>query len=55
MKSSKNLWIWAKKYIPIILFIIILNFILQWLYSYIALFVEYAFVKRGIGLPLPKG
>lgn len=47
MKSSKNLWIWAKKYIPIILFIIILNFILQWLYSYIALFVEYAFVILG--------
>lgn len=47
MKSSINLWRWSKKYIFIILFIIILNFILQWLYSYIALFVEYAFAILG--------
>ena len=47
MKSSINLWRWSKKYIFIIIFIIILNFILQWLYSYIALFVEYAFAILG--------
>lgn len=47
MKKSKNLWQWSKKYLYIVLIIIALNFILQWLYSYIALFVEYAFVVLG--------
>lgn len=47
MKSSINLWRWAKKYIYIILVVIALNFILQWLYSYIALFVKYAFAILG--------
>ncbi len=47
MKKSKNLWQWSKKYLYIVLIIIALNFILQWLYSYIALFVEYAFAVLG--------
>ena len=47
MKKSKSLWQWSKKYLYIVLIIIALNFILQWLYSYIALFVEYAFAVLG--------
>lgn len=47
MQRLGYLWRWSKKYAIIILFIIILNFILQWLYSYISLFVQVAFSVLG--------
>ncbi len=47
MKKSINLWRWSKDIIFILIVILAINFILQWLYSYIALFVQYAFALLG--------
>lgn len=47
MERLGYLWRWSKKYALIIIFIIILNFVLQWLYSYISLFVQVAFDVLG--------
>ena len=47
MNGIKKLWKWSKKYIWLILFIVALSAILQWLYAYLPLFIQYAFDRLG--------
>ncbi len=47
MKGIKKLWQWSKKYTGLILFIVFLSTVLQWLYAYLPLFVQYAFGRLG--------
>lgn len=45
----KNLWKWGKHYLWLIFIIVALSTILQWLYAYLPLFVQYAFERLGYG------
>lgn len=47
MKGIKKIAQWSKKYIWIVLIIVGLCAILQWLYAYLPLFVQYAFGRLG--------
>ena len=47
MKGIKILWQWAKRYIWLIFLIVVLSTVLQWLYAYLPLFVQYAFERLG--------
>ncbi len=47
MKGIKRILIWSKKYIVFIILLLLLNFLLQWLYSYLPVFVQYAFKVLG--------
>lgn len=43
MKGIKRIASWSKKYIFVFIFIILLSALLQWLYSYLPLFISYVF------------
>lgn len=45
MKGIKKLWKWSKKYLWLVLVIVALSTILQWLYAYLPLFIQYAFER----------
>ena len=45
MNGIKKIWKWSKKYIWIVLLIVALSTILQWLYAYLPLFIQYAFER----------
>ncbi|MDE6241128.1 MAG: ABC transporter ATP-binding protein/permease [Anaeroplasmataceae bacterium] len=45
MKGIKKLWKWSKKYLWLVLLIVALSTILQWLYAYLPLFIQYAFER----------
>lgn len=45
MKGIKKLWEWGKKYLWLVLLIVALSTILQWLYAYLPLFIQYAFER----------
>ena len=45
MKGIKKLWKWGSKYLYIIIAVVVMNIILQWLYAYLPLFVQYAFER----------
>lgn len=47
MKGIKKIWQWSKKYAWLIVLIVVLCTILQWLYAYLPLFVQYAFERLG--------
>lgn len=47
MSGIKKIWQWSKKYVFLILLIVVLSTILQWLYAYLPLFVQYAFERLG--------
>lgn len=47
MNGIKKLFMWSRKYIPLVIFVIVLSVILQWLYAYLPLFVQYAFERLG--------
>lgn len=47
MKGIKKIWRWSKKYLFIIIFIVALSTILQWLYAYLPLFIQYALERLG--------
>ena len=47
MKGFKNIWRWAKRYFPLVLFIICTTLLLQLLYSYIPLIIQYAIKLLG--------
>ena len=47
MRGIKNLYKWSKKYIWMVLTLLLLNFILQYLYSFLPLLVQYAFKAIG--------
>lgn len=49
MKGIKQIIIWSKKYLVFIILLLGLNFLLQWLYSYLPIFVQYAFKVLGYG------
>ncbi len=57
MNGIKRIWIWSRKYIFIFLEIIILCAVLQWLYSYLPLFIQYIFKvleNKDTNVALPK-
>lgn len=57
MKGIKRIFIWSKKYIPLFFLILALSILLQWLFSYLPLFVQYSFKVLGYGdseVALPK-
>ncbi|MDE5855688.1 MAG: ABC transporter ATP-binding protein/permease [Anaeroplasmataceae bacterium] len=45
MNGIKKLWKWSKKYLWLVLLIVALSTILQWLYAYLPLFIQYAFER----------
>lgn len=45
MNGIKKLWQWGKRYLWLIILIVILSTVLQWLYAYLPLFVQYAFER----------
>ncbi|MDE6661661.1 MAG: ABC transporter ATP-binding protein/permease [Anaeroplasmataceae bacterium] len=45
MKGIKKLWKWSKKYLWLVILIVALSTILQWLYAYLPLFIQYAFER----------
>lgn len=47
MSGIKKLWKWSRKYLFLIIIIVTLSTILQWLYAYLPLFVQYAFERLG--------
>ena len=47
MNGIKKLWGWGKRYIWLIILIVVLSGILQWLYAYLPLFIQYAFERLG--------
>ncbi len=49
MEGIKRIVIWSKKYIPLFISIILLSILLQWLYSYLPLFIQYSFAVLGYG------
>ncbi|MBQ9448328.1 MAG: ABC transporter ATP-binding protein [Acholeplasmatales bacterium] len=49
MKGIKQIFIWSKKYIPVFILILALSILLQWLFSYLPLFVQYSFKILGYG------
>ena len=49
MSGIKRLLSWSKKYLWLVVLIVILCTILQWLYAYLPLFIQYAFERLGYG------
>ncbi|MBQ9124438.1 MAG: hypothetical protein IJY14_01985 [Acholeplasmatales bacterium] len=49
MKGIKKIIGWSIKYLSVFLFILFLNTVLQWFFSYLPLFVQYAFGALGYG------
>ena len=47
MNGIKKLWQWSKKYSFVIIGIILLSTLLQWLYAYLPLFIQYAIARLG--------
>ena len=47
MKGIKKIWKWGSRYLHIIIGIVAMSTILQWLYAYLPLFVQYAFERLG--------
>ena len=47
MSGIKKLWKWSRKYLWLIIGIVALSTLLQWLYAYLPLFVQYAFERLG--------
>ena len=45
MNGIKKIWKWSKKYIWLVILIVALSTILQWLYAYLPLFIQYAFER----------
>ncbi|MCM1130146.1 MAG: ABC transporter ATP-binding protein/permease [Roseburia sp.] len=45
MNGIKKLWKWSKKYLWLVILIVALSTILQWLYAYLPLFIQYAFER----------
>ncbi|MDE6655439.1 MAG: ABC transporter ATP-binding protein/permease [Anaeroplasmataceae bacterium] len=45
MNGIKKLWKWSGKYLWLVLVIVALSTILQWLYAYLPLFIQYAFER----------
>ena len=43
MSGIKRIFLWSKKYILYFVLIITLSTVLQWLYSYLPLFIQYVF------------
>lgn len=57
MKGIIKIFRWSMKYFYVFLFIILLNILLQWLFSYLPIFVQYAFGVLGYSnkdVSLPK-
>ncbi len=57
MSGIKRLLSWSKKYLWLVFLIVALCTILQWLYAYLPLFIQYAFERLGYGTEksdLPK-
>ena len=57
MKGIKKIWMWGKKYLHIVIGIVLMSTVLQWLYAYLPLFVQYAFERLSGGdvkTDLPK-
>jgi len=49
MEGIKRIVVWSKRYIPLFISIILLSILLQWLYSYLPLFIQYSFAVLGYG------
>ena len=49
MSGIKRICKWSLRYIPLFIAIILLSILLQWLYSYLPLFVQYSFAVLGYG------
>ena len=49
MSGIKRIVIWSKRYIPLFIAILALSILLQWLYSYLPLFIQYSFALLGYG------
>lgn len=47
MRGIKKLWQWSKKYVWLVVLIVVLCTVLQLLYSYLPLFIQYAFKRLG--------
>ena len=45
MNGIKKLWGWGRHYLWLIILIVALSAILQWLYAYLPLFIQYAFER----------
>ena len=57
MSGIKRLLSWSKRYLWLVILIVVLCTILQWLYAYLPLFIQYAFERLGYGTDkadLPK-
>lgn len=57
MSGFKRLLSWSKKYLWLVVLIVVLCTVLQWLYAYLPLFIQYAFERLGYGTDkadLPK-
>ena len=57
MSGIKRLLSWSKKYLWLVVLIVVLCTVLQWLYAYLPLFIQYAFERLGYGTDktdLPK-
>ncbi len=49
MKGIKRIFKWSLRYIHVFIAILVLSILLQWLYSYLPLFVQYSFAVLGYG------
>ena len=49
VSGIKRIVIWSKRYIPLFIAILALSILLQWLYSYLPLFIQYSFALLGYG------
>ncbi len=49
MQGLKKIVIWCKKYLFLLIIILLLNVVLQWLFSYLPIFVQYSFKVLGYG------
>ena len=57
MSGIKRLLSWSKRYLWLVVLIVVLCTVLQWLYAYLPLFIQYAFERLGYGTDkadLPK-
>ena len=49
MGGIKRIAKWSVRYLPVFIAILALSILLQWLYSYLPLFVQYSFAVLGYG------
>lgn len=47
MSGIKKIWLWGRKYLHVVIGIVVMSTVLQWLYAYLPLFVQYAFERLG--------